>query len=64
MKQLDESRRLAKDYPANGSGWDCLELSIYVLKYFAGDMREEELLQFAYPFHSLVCHTEHMVGVS
>ena len=63
MKQLDESRKLAKDYLTNGSGWDCLELSIYVLKYFAGDIGEEELLKFAYPFHSSVCHIEHMVGV-
>jgi tetratricopeptide (TPR) repeat protein len=63
MKQFEESRKLAEDYLASGSGWDCLELSIYVLKYFAGDIDEEELLEFAYPFHSSVCHTEHMVGV-
>lgn len=64
MKQFDESRKLAKDYLTKGSGWDCLEMSIYVPKYFAGDIGERELLEYAYPFHSSVCHIEHMVGVS
>ena len=35
-----------------------------MLKYFAGDISEDELLQFARPFHTSLCHIEHMVGVS
>ena len=63
MKQFDASRNLAKDYLTSGTGWDCLELSIYVLKYFAGDLSEQELLEYAHPFHTSMCHMEHMVGV-
>jgi hypothetical protein len=64
MKEFDKCEQLANKYIQAEESWDFWEWSVLVLKYYAGELDEQDLLELAYPFHSQLCFARYVVGVS